>query len=164
MGHAGRRGKSGLHLQETIMKYNPSNDLTRRAGLEPGENGHPVGRDPRGMSSRELKMTGHSPAPPLDAIRAHCVDCCAGQLGEVRRCTAIGCDLWPFRMGVNVWLPKPSLAQRRQRAAALERAAEAKNVRTPGQKISGTDPAIDDYPDLASAQESAPKPGVGRVP
>lgn len=33
------------------------------------------------------------------AIRAKCLDCCAGQLKEVRRCVCIKCPLYPFRMG-----------------------------------------------------------------
>ena len=33
------------------------------------------------------------------AIRAKCLDCCAGQPKEVRRCVCIKCPLYPFRMG-----------------------------------------------------------------
>lgn len=36
---------------------------------------------------------------PVKAIRAKCVDCCCGQLVEVRLCTAKGCPLHPYRMG-----------------------------------------------------------------
>ena len=36
---------------------------------------------------------------PLRAIRLHCIDCCCGQIYEVRKCTAISCNLWGFRMG-----------------------------------------------------------------
>ena len=36
-----------------------------------------------------------------DAIRRHCIDCCGGELSEVRRCEAIPCSLWPFRLGGN---------------------------------------------------------------
>jgi hypothetical protein len=43
-----------------------------------------------------------SPAPsPLKVIRAKCVDCCGGQVGEVRKCVATTCPLWSFRMGHN---------------------------------------------------------------
>ena len=34
-----------------------------------------------------------------DAIRLRCLDCCGNQQGEVKRCTAYLCPLWPFRMG-----------------------------------------------------------------
>ncbi len=38
---------------------------------------------------------------PLRAIRANCLDCCAGQRREVRECHLTDCPLWPFRMGRN---------------------------------------------------------------
>ena len=33
------------------------------------------------------------------AIRLKCIDCCAGQVAEVRKCPAVDCPLWRFRMG-----------------------------------------------------------------
>ena len=36
---------------------------------------------------------------PVKAIRAKCIDCCAGQVAEVERCVCTGCALYPFRMG-----------------------------------------------------------------
>ena len=36
---------------------------------------------------------------PIKAIRARCLDCCAGQKKEVRLCPAKECPLWPYRMG-----------------------------------------------------------------
>ena len=33
------------------------------------------------------------------AIRLKCLDCCAGQSAEVRRCPATNCALWRYRMG-----------------------------------------------------------------
>ena len=33
------------------------------------------------------------------AIRLKCLDCCAGQAAEVRKCPAESCPLWRFRMG-----------------------------------------------------------------
>jgi hypothetical protein len=42
------------------------------------------------------------PAPsPFKVIRAKCIDCCSGQVGEVRKCVATTCALWPYRMGEN---------------------------------------------------------------
>lgn len=38
---------------------------------------------------------------PLKAIRANCLDCCAGQRAEVRRCHITDCSLHPFRLGHN---------------------------------------------------------------
>lgn len=36
---------------------------------------------------------------PIKAIRAKCMDCCCGNVAEVRRCTAEKCTLHPYRMG-----------------------------------------------------------------
>lgn len=36
---------------------------------------------------------------PMKAIRKKCLDCCAGQVAEVRRCTVENCPLFPYRMG-----------------------------------------------------------------
>jgi len=41
-------------------------------------------------------MTGRH---PLAAIRAKCLECVAGQEGEVRRCLITACPLFPNRMG-----------------------------------------------------------------
>ncbi len=38
---------------------------------------------------------------PLKAIRANCLDCCAGQRKEVRECHLTDCPLWEYRMGRN---------------------------------------------------------------
>ncbi len=42
------------------------------------------------------------------AIRAKCLDCCCGQHGEVRRCTAMNCPLWRFRLGREIKGENPS--------------------------------------------------------
>ena len=36
---------------------------------------------------------------PIKAIRAKCLDCCAGQPKEVRLCTCEKCALFPYRLG-----------------------------------------------------------------
>lgn len=36
------------------------------------------------------------------AIRLKCLDCCAGQAAEVRRCPATNCSLWRYRMGKEI--------------------------------------------------------------
>ena len=38
---------------------------------------------------------------PIRSIRAKCLDCCCGQVQEVRLCPAESCALWPYRMGHN---------------------------------------------------------------
>lgn len=44
---------------------------------------------------------------PIQAIRAKCLDCCCGQVNEVKLCPATGCALYPFRLGKN-----PNIKQR----------------------------------------------------
>lgn len=45
--------------------------------------------------------SGHEPKSPMKAIREKCLDCCAGQPGEVRHCESVKCALWPFRSGAH---------------------------------------------------------------
>lgn len=33
------------------------------------------------------------------AIRLKCLDCCGGNMAEVRKCPATHCPLWRYRMG-----------------------------------------------------------------
>lgn len=62
-----------------------------------------IGRDPRRLSTDELRALGHRGKPLLQAIRRRCVDCCSGKKDEVRRCTATACPLWPYRMATDPW-------------------------------------------------------------
>jgi hypothetical protein len=72
--------------------------------LEPSpfqaDGGHEVGIVPAKISRDDLRALGH-PESPIKAIRAKCVDCSGGSDAEARKCVAVGCALWPFRMGVN---------------------------------------------------------------
>ena len=72
-------------------------------GTEAGSDGLAIGRDPRKMGPDELRELGHMPMAPAAAIRAHCLDCCGGSSDEVRKCTAVRCPSWPFRLGANPW-------------------------------------------------------------
>jgi hypothetical protein len=36
------------------------------------------------------------------AIRLKCLDCCMWQPAEVRKCPAVDCPLWRFRMGREI--------------------------------------------------------------
>lgn len=38
---------------------------------------------------------------PVRAIRAKCLDCCAGSAHEVKLCPSSSCSLYPFRLGKN---------------------------------------------------------------
>lgn len=45
------------------------------------------------------------------AIRAKCVECCAGSLAEVRRCKLYDCPLWPWRLGRKLRKDEKTLAR-----------------------------------------------------
>ena len=70
----------------------------------------------------ELLALYHREKNPLKAIRARCLDCCCGQPTEVRKCTAVNCPSWPFRMGTNPFREKRVLSAE-QKAALAERLA-----------------------------------------
>src|SRR6202043_3067761 len=78
------------------------------------EGKHPRDADPDVM--REI----HDPAPLLRVIRAKCLDCSGGVEIEIRKCTAIGCALWPYRMASNPFRTRElSSAQREATARRL---------------------------------------------
>jgi hypothetical protein len=87
-----------------------------------------VGRDPRKMSQDELRELGFQPLSILQALRARCLDCCAGSSAEVRRCVSVNCPSWPFRTGFNPWRERVQLSEERkaQLAATLAKARLAK--------------------------------------
>ena len=64
-------------------------------------------------------------AASVKALRARCLDCCCGQASEVRKCTAVTCPSWSFRMGTNPHREKRVLSPA-QKAALAERLAKAK--------------------------------------
>ena len=50
---------------------------------------------------------------PVKAIRAKCLECCCGQVNEVRECPITDCPLFPFRYGKNPYR-KPISEEQRQ--------------------------------------------------
>jgi hypothetical protein len=58
------------------------------------------GRDPRKLP-KSLLEKAFSRQSVLKSVRAKCLDCCCYQVGEIAKCTAVGCPLWPLRMGSN---------------------------------------------------------------
>lgn len=44
---------------------------------------------------------GHTRRPLLKVVREFCIDCQGGSRAQVRKCTSVGCALWPYRMGSN---------------------------------------------------------------
>ena len=64
------------------------------------DDGQKIGRNPLFISKSDLLSLGGKKSP-IKAIRANCLECCGGIPSEVRKCTAVSCFLWPFRMGRN---------------------------------------------------------------
>lgn len=82
------------------------------------------GRDPREMSVEELNELGHHKRSLLSAIRQNCIECCGGYTAEVRRCGAIECPMWPYRMNNNPFVTRQLSDE--QKAAGAERLAQAR--------------------------------------
>ena len=115
------------------------------AGYE-ADGAYLVGRDPRAMTRAELEAMGHEPLSPMEAIRAKCLDCCAGSAHEVRCCVAMACPSWPFRTGRNPWRAPASEAQREasRRNAARMHAASSDTVKITGPSDGTSAPALTD--------------------
>ena len=101
----------------------------RVAGYEPdGE--YFVGRDPREMTPDELIAMGHEQMSPMQAIRAKCLDC-AGSSDEVRKCVAVVCPSWPYRMGRNPWRTiSEGRREAGRRLAAQKRAVRSSDAKS----------------------------------
>lgn len=77
--------------------------------------GHIIGRDPRDIAEEEWAEHLPNPLVGMRAIRAKCMDCCADNAAEVRKCVVHSCPLWPLRMGCQ---PKGLRAARSTEVAA----------------------------------------------
>lgn len=66
---------------------------------------------------------------PIKAIRSKCLDCCTGQVTEVRQCPVTECPLYPFRMGHNPNIKrKYTQEQKAEMAERLRKARETKST------------------------------------
>lgn len=83
----------------------------------PGDGGELIGKHPSEVPSGILSLY-HREKNPLKAIRARCLDCCCFQPSEVRKCTAVNCPSWPFRMGTNPFREKRVLSPDQKQALA----------------------------------------------
>lgn len=55
---------------------------------------------------------------PVKAIRAKCLDCCAGEKTEVKLCPSADCPLYPFRFGKNPYRAARTMSDEQKAAAA----------------------------------------------
>jgi hypothetical protein len=131
--------------------------------MKPGltlHEGHPAGCDPREMTRDELRAASHEPMSPLEALRAHCIDCCAGQAKEVALCPMVDCPAWPFRMGTDPWR-KPASPARREAARRTMAKLNARRNRR-GIVPSSTAPDHGAEPSPAADLTPAPTWATGR--
>lgn len=102
-------------VEERSQQCSPSSKSSSESLFE-REDGKFIGRDPR-----EIDFDNTAPETfersLTKAVRLKCLDCCVGVSSEVRRCVAVDCPLWPFRMGRNVFR-KLSKSQRETPAGA----------------------------------------------
>jgi hypothetical protein len=103
----------------------------RTLGIVKLPSGETEGLEPREMSRSLLAEIGHSQMPLLKVIRAKCMDC-SHTASEVRRCTAVDCPLWTFRMGNNPFRAERSDAQKAAAIQAGRRLQKSKRGETEG--------------------------------
>lgn len=143
---AGRRGASRRRQKATD-------------GLEPAADGTVIGQDPRRLSTDDLRELGHRGKPLLQAMRRRCIDCCGGKKDEVRRCTAVACPLWPYRMGTDPWHPQAKPAEERERAQPPQPGTPAPVPALPAMTAPAPAPvAMTDPAPMAGAGAPAPAP------
>jgi hypothetical protein len=118
-----------------------------------------LGRERRRLTVAELEALGHTKQPLLRVIRTNCVECCAGNEAEVRRCGMHWCPFWPYRMASNPFAAPKSEAQLAAFEKRLARTREGRSLRAkspegaPQRGSSG--PASRALP---NAQENQPEP------
>ena len=79
-----------------------------------------IGKHPNDMPLEILSLKFRA-QNPLKALREKCIDCSCGDTSEVRKCVAVDCALWPYRMGTNPFRKKRELSphEKRERAKRL---------------------------------------------
>jgi hypothetical protein len=95
-----------------------SKSLLEISGHE-ADGGELIGKHPGDVPAEILSLKFRA-QNPLRAIREKCLDCCCGNGAEVRKCVAIDCPLWPFRMGANPFRKKRELSSK-QKGEIVER-------------------------------------------
>ena len=81
------------------------------------DNGELIGKHPSDVTSQFLSLNFRA-QNPQKAIREKCLDCCCGNAAEIRKCVAVDCSLWPFRMGTNPFRKKRELSPQQKQELA----------------------------------------------
>ena len=89
------------------------------------DEGQLIGKHPSNVPSQILPLNFRA-QNPLKAVREKCLDCCCANATEVRKCVAVDCALWPYRMGTNPFRKKSELApeEKHERVKRLRKARE----------------------------------------
>jgi hypothetical protein len=128
----GRRADENRSDQELALsnprrrptQANCNRDLLLEISPYETDGGERVGKSPADVPSEILSLY-YREKNPLKAIRARCLDCCCDSPTEVRKCSAVDCPSWPFRMGMNPFRAKRQFSdqQKREMAQRLSRKA-----------------------------------------
>jgi hypothetical protein len=115
----------------TQDERNAAYHACRTSGMVRLPSGETEGLEPREMPRSPLEEIGHLQMALLKVIRAKCLDC-SYTASEVRRCTAVHCALWPYRMGTNPFRAERSDAQKAAAIQAGRRLHRSKQNATEG--------------------------------
>jgi hypothetical protein len=94
---------------------NPVDDGTDGVGEVPCDVGTSKSKSSDLPSQEQLIALGHHPEPAMSVMRKKCLDC-AHTAHEVRNCTVVSCQLWPYRFGKNPFRKRRTLSAKHRAA------------------------------------------------
>ncbi len=96
--------------QQLTREYRPDKALYLQPSPHKEDAGQLIGCDPRDLPVELLRQLG-APTSPSKAARAMCLGCCGNQPSEVRKCVAVKCPLWSYRMGMSPFHARRSIPE-----------------------------------------------------
>lgn len=76
-------------------------------------------RTPEEWAENKFGRSKGEIAPPVEAIRKKCLDCCCGSKKEVRLCPSCDCYLYPYRFGEDPRRKKRKYTEEQKEAMRL---------------------------------------------
>jgi hypothetical protein len=123
------------------------------------DGGELIGRDPRKIPVGEFEQAGIVPTMVggggLDVVRTRCLDCCVEQEAEVRKCGAVACVNWPYRMGANPFRRQNVSDEDREARRARGRALAARRHAALASDVKNTSENPSDDAAVGMAAEGA---------
>jgi len=103
----------------------PTATLLLQPSHHHADRGQLIGSDPRVLDPSAFSAAGIPLQLAKDAIRAKCLDCVGDVDSEVRKCVAVACPLWPFRITGSLpsALKRSVLGEARQAPQVLPQAS-----------------------------------------